>query len=114
MDIRNIGAGPSRPDQVQSHGVSDAAPIKEGGATPLPPQKEASDRLDLSPESVGEQAKSPEISYARKALLGMPPLSPERIDVVFDRIEQGYYSQPEVVREIAERLATELSAQDKG
>ena len=50
-----------------------------------------------------------ELAFARKAMLGIPPLSNERASDILKRIQEGYYSQPEVLKTIAEKFTEELS-----
>lgn len=71
----------------------------------------AEDRVDLSAQAATQSGRSSELQVAHKALLGIPPLSQERVNEILERLQNRYYEQPEVAREIAQRMATNLRAE---
>lgn len=46
------------------------------------------------------------------ALHKRQPLTPERHEVIRDRLERGFYRQPEVLMQTAERLFADLMSDD--
>ncbi|RMF60691.1 MAG: hypothetical protein D6746_06485 [Bacteroidetes bacterium] len=114
MDIRNTtpglnGTTPLHPASPQETGKT--AP------GPLPPQPEQTpgtpprDRFDLSG---GTSGIGPDIAptrakiFARKALDALPPLSEERLEKIRRRMEEGFYSRPDVLKKVAHHVASDL------
>lgn len=118
MDIRNINSGSNLPadqlrpdsrdkvDQVEKS--STAENDTEDTSTSTPQDRvEISDagqmaRVDLAPDEVAK------LRMAHRALNDLPPLPSDRIDELKERVEDGYYSQPDQIRSTARGLAQEL------
>jgi hypothetical protein len=71
----------------------------------------AGDRVELSTAARAQDAdaQSAELAEAKKAYGGLPPLSPERRETILQRVQEGYYSQPDIIGIIAERLDADLT-----
>jgi hypothetical protein len=114
MNIRNINLGSERAESYRTNSVSDAARSGAGGGTQHANETKAAirDKVEISDAAraaLSKQSGSPEIDFAKKALLGIPPLSPKRAADMLARIQNGYYSQPEVINMTAQKLGTELA-----
>lgn len=77
------------------------------GEAPRPSNGEAL----RQPSAAGTRgaSRSPEHAMARQALHELPSLSEERAAEIRRRIESGYYRRPEILDQIAERVASELN-----
>ncbi len=118
MNIRNIaasglnGAPPIQPTSPAETGKTETgAPAGQTHtAPPAPPQ----DRIELSDVVRGRlpnTARGREIAFARKALQELPPLSEERLAKIRDRMESGFYTRPDVLLKVADRLAGEITGE---
>lgn len=114
MNIRDVHKGTYRPDPLRGGAVGDSGKTETGA----PARSENSgaaaktmDRVELSATAQASRSEtaSAELDFARKALLGIPPLSEERSADILKRVQEGYYSQPERLKEIAERFTKELT-----
>lgn len=109
MNVRQIQQlAATRTDAQAAHARPEAQPKAAGAPAPA-------DRVEISAEararaSVDHPAESAELQRARKALLDIPPLDPQRVADVLDRVESGYYDRPEVVRMVAEALTAGFRA----
>ncbi|CAM3319265.1 flagellar biosynthesis anti-sigma factor FlgM [Rhodothermus bifroesti] len=120
MDIRDIkGGGAHRLDPLQREALSTARRIDEGdrpSTTPQAPEGSAvEDRVELSEAArkAAQQAnETPAIEFAREALRSTPSLSPERVAAILRSLQAGYYMQPEVIKQIAQRLVEEMLAEN--
>jgi len=91
------------PDNVDS--PAESAPV-EGGQT-----GRDEDSVEISADAGATASEAPpseEMQMLRDALHSTPSLSAERRAEIHRRIKEGYYSTPEVMKEIAERLGEEL------
>lgn len=113
MDIRNIKAGLHRIERVQQQQPSESGQVGGSAATQqqTPAAAPQNDSVELSPATKAPHGSDgPQgIDFARKALLGVPPLSQDRVQDILKRVQEGYYSQPEVVKEIATRITEDLA-----
>ncbi len=111
MNINNLQGRSVSPQGVRANGTEratgDDAARAADAAAPVSP----SDRVELSASArESKPAATPELAFAQKALENIPPLSQERVAEILQRITQDYYNTPEVARQIAERVATNISA----
>ena len=115
MNIRDLQINQSRPDHLRSSASGEAGKVQEAApvqpAQPVESQQQARDRVEIS-DAARAAANEPQvegINFARKALLGIPPLSDERASDMIQRIQEGYYSQPEVLKQVATGVAGDLT-----
>ena len=108
MDIRNLPPNVN-PAELYNAGKANetnnsSAREASGAAEQAPPQV-SDDRVDISDAGRAAQAaetsQTEELAFARKAMLGIPPLDDSRMEDIFQRINSGFYSQPEVVKQMA-------------
>ncbi|HET6568455.1 MAG TPA: flagellar biosynthesis anti-sigma factor FlgM [Rhodothermales bacterium] len=113
MNIRSSNIGGSRSDQIHNRYVG--GPEHTGGpdsdSARVDPKSTASDRVEISDaaRSAAGDIKLRELGFAQKALGGIAPLSQERIGEIKQRMESGYYHTPEAQRQIAMRIAQDLT-----
>ncbi len=109
MNIRNVNLNTDRAENYRQNTVQESgkagagADVRQSNGTSQPVQ----DRVEISDAAraaVSDAAANTEINFARKALLGMPPLSEKRAADILARVQSGYYSQPDVLKQIAERV----------
>lgn len=119
MNIENINPGSNlSPDRLQSSQTDDADRVDEASPAQPPSKTEShapEDRVEISEEGRA-QAKNAdrapeEVETARKALLDIPPLSMDRAEDIFKRIQAGYYSQPNSIKKVSESIANEMTGQ---
>lgn len=114
MDIRDIQAGGSqRLDPLQREALSGPQGVGKRQAEKLPEQPDATDRVDLSEaaRTAAQQAEAtPDLEFARQALRSVPSISPERVAAILRHLQSGYYQQPAVLKEIAERIVEQVLA----
>ncbi|SHL01961.1 flagellar biosynthesis anti-sigma factor FlgM [Rhodothermus profundi] len=115
MDVRDIqGGGAQRLDPLQRDALSGAREVgKRAEATPSE-KAPAEDRVDLSEaaRTAAQQAEeTPELEFARQALRSVPSISPERVAAILRHLQSGYYQQPAIIKEIAERIVEEMLAE---
>lgn len=115
MNIRDLGAGPNRMDSVRSGSANEASKAGSPASSPEASQSaggaSGADQVDISAAArrVAESTKEiQELAVGRKAMLSIPPLSQERASDILRRIQEGYYSQPEVVKSVADGVASDL------
>jgi len=116
MDIRDIkGGGSHRLDPLQrealgtSHRIDEGPPLSPAAQPPEGPA--AGDRVELSEaarKAAQQAAEMPGMAFAREALRNAPSLSPERVAAILRALQSGYYTQPEVIKQIAQRLVEEM------
>ncbi len=116
MDIRNLPPNVNPSDLYKSgqaneaSGASSGKVEQPGEAAPQP----ADDRVDISDAGraaqAEESARAEELTFARKAMLGIPPLDASRAEDIFQRINSGYYSQPDIVKQMAEGVMENFEA----
>ena len=120
MNIHNLKSTLSRPDagsrRVENAGAQQAStrPAHSGEPDASQPLQ---DRVELSAEALAaheaaqvarDEAAERDLPMARHALLGMPPLDPERMDHILQRVQAGFYSQPDVLKQVAEKIVSDL------
>ena len=114
MNIRNVNFSTERAENYRQQSVQESG--KAGVAGDLQQSNGsvhhgAQDRVEISDAAraaVSDAGSSQEINFARKALLGIPPLSEKRVADIMLRIQNGFYSQPDVLRQIAEQITSDL------
>ncbi len=120
MTIQNINPGSNlSPDQVRSDQADEVRQTEKASApeqTTDAPSRSSEDRVEISDAGRAAQANAPEVDpvelqAARKAMLDIPPLSPDRAEDIFKRVNAGYYSQPRAISDIAEGIANEMLGQ---
>jgi len=116
MTIQNPSTGPAqpnplRPDDAQS--ANEAAQSADAGAD-APNQTEdtaAADRVEISDAARTAQSEAGGdaalVDRAREALQE-PSLSPNRLEELQQRVENGAYSEPKAIQQVAEQLADDL------
>lgn len=113
MNIRNLNSGASPLNTGNVGSATDAytsASNASAKKAETPANAPAGDRVELSEAARAQsKAKGGELEQAREALLDMPPLDPERKDHILRRVQEGYYSQPDVIKQIAQRLHADLT-----
>lgn len=114
MNIRNLNLGTERVDSYRSNNVADAArntPVK-GTQNANEFNSAIQDKVEISDAAraaLARQSGQVETDFARKALSGVPPLSEKRAADIMERVQSGFYSRPDVLRQTAEKLANELT-----
>lgn len=117
MDIRNVNSGSNippdrlRPDAGQVDQVKEASPVEndtdDTSAAPREDRVEISDAGQVASVDL-DGSDVMELRMARRAMYDLPPLGSDRIAEVRDRIGDGYYSEPEQIRETARGIVSEL------
>ncbi|RMH55106.1 MAG: hypothetical protein D6685_14215 [Bacteroidetes bacterium] len=116
MNIRDIQSGLARTDQTRAAASGKAGtvvPGQSGAREAGTPAASAQDRVEISAEAraaATENAQARELGFARKALLGIPPLSMDRAADILQRIQEGFYSQPEVIKQVASEITSAFLA----
>lgn len=110
MNIRNLQISADRAETYRQHEVHETGRAAGGSDVKRNATAPAQDRVEISDaaRAAGQNAETTEVHLAKKALLGIPPLSDKRAADILARIQSGYYSQPDVLRQIAERVGNEL------
>ncbi len=116
MDVRDIQAGgPQRLDPLQREAPSSAREVEQRGAADATPvQATSEDRVDLSEaaRTAAQQAEATsDLEFARQALRSVPSISPERVAAILRHLQSGYYQQPAIIKEIAERIVEQMLAE---
>ena len=70
------------------------------------------DRVSISEEAraLSTTVESEDVSFSRLALKAVQPLSAQRLGEITTRLQQGFYSSPDVVQSIAGRVADDIAA----
>ncbi len=113
MDIRNIGNGSiSNLQRVKAAELSQSeqtatAAVPDKGET----QRTTSvlDRVDLGGSNASRNVRSPELQFAKQALNSLPDSDAARMAEIKARIADGYYTRPDALNAVADRLASLLS-----
>ncbi len=108
------GLDPTESSQITTDGdnsvSSPASPSKSESAHPVRPVEDRVEISDAAKAKANDQDKrSRELAFARKALLGIPPLTDEKITELQERIRDRYYTQPDVTENVAEKIVDDLS-----
>ena len=119
MNIQEVKLGAHRLNHLRNGSVngseiidvqSSHSAVEEGSASGT------EDRVEISADAraaLSQQRTTQEMQFSRKALLSIPSLSKERSAEILQRIRDGYYSQPDILKEIAEHVADELAGKPK-
>lgn len=114
MDVRDIQSGGSqRLDPLQREALSGAREVGKRTVENTPEKPASEDRVDLSEaaRTAAQQAEAtPDLEFARQALRSVPSISPERVAAILRHLQSGYYQQPAVLKEIAERIVEQVLA----
>lgn len=115
MNIRDIQLGPNRPDPPRSEALgqsgkvaADDAAEQQANQAAAAPARDRVEISDAARAAAADGSHTQEINFARKALLGIPPLSMDRVADILKRIQEGYYSQPEVIKQTAAGVTNDL------
>lgn len=115
MNIRGSNIGPNHTDGIRNGYVNNATRVSghdSGAVSAIQPSHAAGDRVEISDaaRSAASDAQARDVAFARKALLGIPPLSQDRISEIMQRVQEGYYSNdPDVLKHIAAQLGQDLT-----
>ncbi len=110
MNIRDVKTGTYRPDQLRNGSTGEADRAASGPARSESASAAPADRVEISSASSAKNDPAiQEMAFARKAMLGIPPLSDDRVADILLRVQEGYYSQPEVLKTIAANVAQALT-----
>jgi hypothetical protein len=110
MNIRDIKLNASHPDPLRRNGIGESGKANGVAVNGKSQKLIEHDRVEIShaARSAAYQAPAPEIDFGKKALLGIPPLSEERVAEILERVREGFYSQPDALNVIVERLSSDL------
>ncbi len=103
MKISNLSTQAAQAASVRNERTERA---EASTTTPTAPAQAAGDSVTLS--SAGQAAQSEQtagLGFAKKALAATPELSDERVGQIMQRIQSDYYSSPEVMKDIAQKVA---------
>ena len=104
MQVESTSASP----KLEILRSSDKA-LKEGRGAG---DEEKRDRLEISEEArsraKGTANREEELAAAKGAMLALPPLNAEQAMNILKRIERGDYSQHEVIKQYASRVARDV------
>ncbi|MEX2400054.1 MAG: flagellar biosynthesis anti-sigma factor FlgM [Rhodothermales bacterium] len=109
MNISDVNGSSLRTDQLKNAGVGRPEPAGPGREAADEAAQTTSDRVELSDKAKTSTPSSEELTFARNALQNVPELSADRTAEIKDRIQTGYYSNPDTLQTIAERLGNELA-----
>lgn len=109
MHISDVNPSTHHSDHLKNSEIAGAEPIAPGREAAEENREVESDRVEISEEARSAARSAEELSFARKALRNVPELSDARTAEITDRIKSGYYSRPDVIESIAERLGNELA-----
>ena len=107
----NIGSNHAeglRNGYVHHAGRANGSEVAAQGGQPV---SVPGDRVEISDAAriAANDAAAHEITLARKALNAVPELSPERMNEIRSRIQDGYYSNPEILQHVAAQIANDLA-----
>jgi hypothetical protein len=108
MKISNLSAQALQSAQARASQTDRA----ESSPSSLSAPAQAGDSVNLS--AAGKAAQQDSVAglgFARKALAAQPELGEERIGQIMQRIQNDYYSNPEVMRDIAQKVAQSILPQ---
>lgn len=114
MNIRNVNLSTDRAETYRQQSVQETGKTRAAGEGRQSngTAQHVQDRVEISDAAraaVSDATSTHEMHLARKALLGIPPLSEKRSADILARVQSGYYSQPDILRQIAERVAADLT-----
>jgi hypothetical protein len=113
MNIRDVNQSTPRTDALQRDVVGGTGRMDRSSSDidkvervmPIP-----KDRVEISDaaRAASEDTKAREVNLARKALLGIPPLSIDRAQDLLMRITEGYYSQPDILKAVSIGVSADI------
>lgn len=116
MNIRDLYTpSTNRADQIRNGSVAGTTRPDSAGSEqtkaiqPVAPVRDRVEISDAARAAAAEHEKTRQLDFAKKALLGMPPLSQERAADILKRVQEGYYSQPEVIDQVAAKVVPDLT-----
>lgn len=119
MNIRDLKPNASPADQLRNSGVGKAqrADTQQAAqkAAENKPVQQRGDTVEISAaarQAAAENQSVQDVNFAKKALLGVPPLSEDRAADILKRIQSGYYNQPEVIDAVAKGLTKDLTGRE--
>ena len=116
MNIAKIQSG-STPISTKKVGSATDSPKSERSSSASKTSEaeapKSGDRVELSTAARARSTEQDgELARARESLRALPPLEAERREVILERVKKGYYSQPENLKIIAERLSADLTGRE--
>jgi anti-sigma28 factor (negative regulator of flagellin synthesis) len=114
MNIRDAHINPNRSEHLRNDQINGAGRVNNQGAN-APGADQAhqagKDRVEISEagRAAASDTQTRELNFARKALDGVSSLPEERVEAIHQRIQDGYYQQPDVIRQIATSVAINLA-----
>lgn len=119
MNVKGVILGTNRPDQLRTQSVDQANKAQTSAASESKAESASlRDRVEISEAARAASedlaTRQREIDFARKALLSQPPLSPDRAEDIFKRINEGYYSSPDVLQKVSTQFASEAGLTPEG
>ncbi len=111
MDIRNVNVGltpidVSRQEAVRTDGPDASQEVNPTSTTPEIGQDSVELSRTVRPPEI---AASPELQFARKALNSLPDVEGDRLEQIRERMQSGYYTQGDVLDQMADRLTEALT-----
>ena len=113
-DLSNVGASSLGPQRSDSAGKSNKAAETEKAAAQQNTgiqERGSEDRVEIS--DAGRAAQAQDVARAKDVAMGLKALHEvappeEQMSEIRQRVQDGYYTQPDTLREVAERLASDL------
>lgn len=118
MDIRNVNPGSNVPaDRLRSESNDKVNQVEESSSaendTEDTSRPTPQDRIEIS--DAGQMANVDlsldevmKLRMARRALHDIPPLSPDRITDIKERVRAGDFNQPKEIRKVARGFVNEM------
>jgi len=112
MNIQNPSTGPARSNPLRSNEAErapDAEPTTDASSdAAATDDTDTADQVEISDAARTEAASDAALIERSREALGATSLSAERLTELRQRVQEGYYSQPEVTEQVAERLADDI------
>lgn len=103
MQIKSPGpGGPGRPGPRQAEGLAAGKPVEGAGAQAPEAKSRAKDEIQIS------GAARELLGAARESVPELGSIEPERLRMILDRINSGYYDRDDVRQEVLGQLADDL------
>lgn len=108
-----IGLDPKAKETAQYTPAADASAQETSQPREAAPPSPNADRVEISDAARArtEESKEPILERARDVLRDWPGLDPERLEMIRARLEEGAYSKPESVKQMAEGFLADLTGQ---
>ena len=104
MHISDVNTTTHRSERLKNAGVGHTEPAAPSRPTTEEGSETQADRVEISNDARNASSRSEEVAFARNALHNVPEMSAERTAQIKDRIQSGYYSSPDVLKSVAERM----------